>query len=157
STFGIGAARRWVFSKFQQYSAANENRLRPAYLTFTYNPATAGCSGSSSINKHADVLAVLPGSQTTNPSLIIIEGHIDSRNDDNCDVTGSAPGIGDNATGTALVMELARVMSKYTFRSTIVFAVVTGEEQGLIGSTALAKYLDANNVLIKAVNNNDVS
>lgn len=157
STFGIGAARRWVFSKFQQYSAANENRLRPAYLTFTYNPSSAGCSGTSSINKHADVLAVLPGSQTVNPSLIIIEGHIDSRNDDNCDVTGSAPGIGDNATGTALVMELARVMSKYTFRSTIVFAVVTGEEQGLIGSTALAKYLDANNVLIKAVNNNDVS
>jgi Zn-dependent M28 family amino/carboxypeptidase len=157
STFGIGAARRWVFSKFQQYSAANDNRLRPAYLTFTYNPSSAGCSGTSSISKHADVLAVLPGSQTANPSLIIIEGHFDSRNVSNCDVTGSAPGIGDNATGTALVMELARVMSKYTFRSTIVFAVVTGEEQGLIGSTALAKYLDANNVLIKAVNNNDVS
>jgi hypothetical protein len=82
---------------------------------------------------------------------------MDSRNVSNCDVTGSATGIGDNATGTAMVMELARVMSKYTFRSTIVFAVVTGEEQGLIGATALAKYLSNNNVLIKAVNNNDVS
>jgi len=102
-------------------------------------------------------MAVLPGSQTANPSLIIVEGHMDSRNADNCDVTGSAPGIGDNATGTALVMELARVLSKYTFRSTLVFVVLTGEEQGLIGSTALANYLDSKNVLIKAVNNNDVS
>jgi hypothetical protein len=157
TTFGIGAARRWVYSKFLQYSAANDNRLRPAYLTFTYSPSSAGCSGTSSISKHADVIAALPGSQTTNKSLIIIEAHIDSRNSNNCDVTNSAPGIGDNATGTALVLELARVLSKYTFRNTILFAVVTGEEQGLIGSTALAKYLQSNNVLIKAVNNNDVS
>jgi len=157
STFGIGAARRWVLSKFQQYSAANDDRLRSAYLTFTYNPSSASCGSTSSINKHADVIAVLPGSQTTNKSLIIIEAHMDSRNSSNCDVTGSAPGIGDNATGTALVLELARVMSKYTFRNTILFAVVTGEEQGLIGSTALANYLSNNNVLIKAVNNNDVS
>jgi hypothetical protein len=157
TTFGIGAARRWVLGKFQQYSAVNDNRLRSAYLTFNYDPASASCSGTSSISKHADVIAVLPGSQTVNKSLIIIEAHMDSRNVSNCDVTGSAPGIGDNATGTALVLELARVMSKYTFRSTILFAVVTGEEQGLIGAKALANYLSDNNVLIKAVNNNDVS
>lgn len=82
---------------------------------------------------------------------------MDSRNVSNCDDTTSAPGMGDNATGTALVMELARVMSKYTFRSTIVFSLNTGEEQGLVGATALAKYLKSNNVPIKAVNNNDVS
>ncbi|HEY4111647.1 M28 family peptidase [Puia sp.] len=157
TSFGIGAARRWVFSKFQQYSSANDSRLRPAYLTFNYAPSMAKCGGTSSIGKHADVIAVLPGSQTTERSLIIIEAHIDSRNVSNCDVTGSAPGIGDNATGTAMVIELARVMSKYTFRNTILFAVVTGEEQGLIGATALANYLSDNGVLIKAVNNNDVS
>jgi len=151
NTFGIGAARRWVLNKFQQYSAANENRLKPAYLTFTYS----GCS--SSMSKHADVIAALPGSQTTNKSILIIEAHMDSRNISTCDVTGSAAGIGDNATGTALLLELARVMSKYTFRNTILFSVNTGEEQGLIGATALANYLSANNVLIKAVNNNDVS
>lgn len=157
NTFGIGAARRWVLGKFQQYSAANDDRLRSAYLTFTYNPSSASCASTSSINKHADVIAVLPGSQTANKSLVIIEAHMDSRNSSNCDVTGSAPGIGDNATGTALVLELARVMSKYTFRNTILFSVNTGEEQGLIGATALANYLSDNNVLIKAVNNNDVS
>jgi hypothetical protein len=157
NTKGIGAARRWVFSKFLQYSAANEGRLKPAYLWFQYKPSSAGCSSTSSIALHSDVVAVLPGSQVANPSLVIVEGHMDSRNDNNCDVTGSAPGIGDNATGSALVMELARVLSKYTFRSTIVFVVLTGEEQGLIGSTALANFLDSANVHIKAVNNNDVS
>jgi hypothetical protein len=82
---------------------------------------------------------------------------MDSRNVNNCDITGSAPGIGDNATGTALVMELARVLSKYTFRNTLVFVANTGEEQGLIGAKALANYLHSKGVLLKAINNNDVS
>jgi hypothetical protein len=154
---GIGATRRWVYQKFQQYSAANQNRLRVSYLKFTYAPSTYGCTGDGSNSTQYNVMAVLPGSQTANKSIIIIEGHMDSRNVDNCDITGSAPGIGDNATGTALVMELARVLSKYTFRSTIVFSVNTGEEQGLIGAHALANYLQSQHVLIKAVNNNDVS
>ena len=158
STSGIGAARRWIYNRFQLYSQANENRLRVAYLKFTYPPsAYGGCTAPGSNPTHYNVLAVLPGSQTTNKSLIIIEAHMDSRNVSNCDATGSAPGMGDNATGTALVMELARVMSKYTFRNTILFAINTGEEQGLVGATALANYLQSKNVLIKAVNNNDVS
>jgi Peptidase family M28 len=157
STFGIGATRRWVYNKFLQYSQATGSRLQVGYLKFTYNPSSAGCTESPAIKTHYDVLAVLPGSQTTDNSLVIIEAHMDSRNSDNCDVSGSAPGIGDNATGTAMVLELARVMSKYTFRNTIVFAVNTGEEQGLIGANALAQYLSNQGVLIKAVNNDDVS
>jgi hypothetical protein len=154
---GIGAARRWVFNKFLQYSNNSENRLRAAYLQFNYSPSSAGCSATSSISRHYDIMAVLPGSQTADKSILVIEGHIDSRNSNNCDVTGNAFGIGDNATGSALVMELARVMSKYTFRNTIVFCVTTGEEQGTVGAQALADYLSNNNILIKAVNNNDVS
>src|ERR1700722_10941877 len=157
STTGIGATRRWVYQRLQQYSAANQNRLRVSYLKFTYAPSTYGCTGDGSNSTQYNVMAVLPGSQTTDKSLIIIEGHMDSRNANNCDITGSAPGIGDNATGTALVMELARVLSKYTFRNTIVFSINTGEEQGLIGAHALANYLQSQHVLIKAVNNNDVS
>jgi hypothetical protein len=157
NTTGIGAARRWVYQRFQQYSTANQNRLRVSYLKFTYAPSSYPCTGDGSNSTQYNVMAVLPGSQTTNKSLIIIEAQMDSRNDDNCDITGSAPGIGDNATGTALVMELARVLSKYTFRSTIVFSVNTGEEQGLIGAHALANYLKSQHILIKAVNNNDVS
>jgi hypothetical protein len=159
TTRGIGAARRWVYNSFFRYSAASDNRLRVSYLQFTYSPNTYGCPASDNdvISTHSNVIAVLPGSQTTNKSLIIVEGHMDSRNADNCDIAGNAFGIGDNATGTALVMEMARVLSKYTFRNTIVFSVNTGEEQGLIGAKAFANYLKSKSVLIKAVNNNDVS
>jgi hypothetical protein len=157
TTFGIGAARRWVYNKFVGYSQATGSRLQVGYLKFTYNPSSYPCTESPSIQTHYNVLAVLPGSQTADKSLIIIEAHMDSRNANNCDAAGSAPGIGDNATGTAMVLELARIMSQYTFRNTIVFSVNTGEEQGLIGAHALADYLKAQSVLIKAVNNNDVS
>ena len=160
ATRGIGAARRWVYNKFLEYSKAGGNRLQVSYLQFNYNPvhSTVGCPNSLSlITKHSNIMAVLPGSQTGNKSIIIVEGHIDSRNDSLCAVTTNAFGIGDNATGTALVMELARVMSRYTFKNTIIFSVNTGEEQGLIGAHALANYLDSLNIPIKAVNNNDVS
>jgi hypothetical protein len=155
-TRGIGAARRWVFNKFRQYSAANDNRLQVSYLQFAYSPASASCN-TSFPKRHSNIMAILPGSQTTSKGIILVEGHMDSRNDNNCDVTGNAFGIGDNATGTALVIELARVMSKYTFRNTIVFVVNTGEEQGKIGATATAIYLDSMNIRVKAVNNNDVA
>ncbi len=157
TTRGIGATRRWVYKKFMEYSAANQNRLRPAYLQFDYTASAAGCGATSSMNRHYNVLGVLPGTQTTDKSLIIIEAHIDSRNSNNCDITGNAFGIGDNATGSAMVMELARVMSKYSFKNTIVFSVNTGEEQGTIGGQAFADYLMNNNIPVKAVNNNDVS
>src|SRR5580704_13586883 len=89
ATTGIGAARRWVYNKFIQYSQAAGSRLQVGYLKFTYDPTSYPCTESPSIKTHYDVLAVLPGSQNTDKSLIIIEGHIDSRNVDNCDGTGS--------------------------------------------------------------------
>ena len=161
ATRGIGASRRWVYDKFLEYSKASGNRLQVSYLQFSYNPSphtSVGCPNSMPlITRHSNIMAVLPGSQTDNKSIIIVEGHIDSRNDSLCSVTTNAFGIGDNATGTALVMELARIMSRYTFKNTIIFSVNTGEEQGLIGAHALANYLDSLNIPIKAVNNNDVS
>jgi hypothetical protein len=149
ATRGIGAARRWVYSKFQQFSAQNENRLVPSYLQFD----TTICG----IPQHRNIFAVLPGSDTSDKSVIIIEGHIDSRCAGLCDTACVAKGIEDNASGTALVMELARAMSRYTFKHTIVFLVVIGEEQGLIGAEAFATYAKNNGVKIKAVLNNDVT
>ncbi|HMH22033.1 MAG TPA: M28 family peptidase [Puia sp.] len=150
-TRGIGAARRWAYNKFLQYSSVNENRLKVAYLQFDYTDC------SSPMTKHSNIMAVLPGSDPSDNGVILIEAHFDSRNADNCDVIGNAFGIGDNATGSAMVMELARVMSKYTFRNTLVFSLNTGEEQGTVGAQALADYMLAKNIPIKAVNNNDVS
>lgn len=145
---GIGAARRWVFDKFQQFSSQNENRLVVSYLQFDLNVCN--------ITQHRNVMAVLPGSDTSDKSIIIIEGHMDSRCAVLCDTACIAEGMEDNGSGTALVMELARVMSKYTFKNTIVFITTIGEEQGLVGAEAIADYAVAKGIKIKAVLNNDV-
>jgi hypothetical protein len=148
ATKGIGAARRWVFNKFQQFSSQNNNRLVVSYLQFD--------QGICSINQHRNVMAILPGSDLSDKSIIIIEAHIDSRCADVCDTACLAQGMEDNASGTGLVLELARVMSKYTFKNTIVFTTVIGEEQGLYGGQALAMYAQQKGIKIRAVLNNDV-
>lgn len=148
SNLGIGAARKWAFSKFNQFSQTNEQRLIPSYFEFQRDIC--------GVTSHRNVLAVLPGTDTSNHEVIIIEGHMDSRCSDECDVNCIAEGIEDNASGTALVLELARVMSRCTFNNTIVFMLTIGEEQGLYGADAFADYCNLNNIPIKAVFNNDV-
>ncbi|MDB4347361.1 M28 family peptidase [Bacteroidia bacterium] len=145
---GMGAARRWVHAKFGAFGVANENRLIPAYLQFDQDICGMG--------QHRNVLGVLPGSDTSSKEVIVIEGHLDSRCGTGCDINCKAEGVEDNATGTALVIELARVMSKYTYKNTIVFMATTGEEQGLLGANAFARYSFDQKIKIKAVLNNDV-
>lgn len=148
NTTGIGAARNWIEEKFQQYSARNENRLQTGFFQFDVNVCQ--------MNRHKNVVAILPGTDTSNKSFIIIEGHFDSRCESACDDTCDAPGMEDNGSGTALVMELARVMSAYSFPQTLVFMPTTGEEQGLYGAQAFSMFAQANNLQIEAVLNNDV-
>lgn len=151
NTRGIGAARRWVYGLFQQFNVEREGRLLPAYLQFDLD-SLSGCSAG----RFKNILAVLPGADTSDKSIVIVEGHMDSRCDDACDITCFASGADDNSSGTALVIELARVMSQYTFDHTIVFMVTVGEEQGLLGAGAMAEYAVNNAIPIKAVQNNDV-
>ncbi len=147
-TRGIGAARRWVYGKFQDFSAREGGRLLPAYLQFNM----AMCSQT----QHRNIMAVLPGTDTADKSIIVIEAHIDSRCAGLCDTACLAEGMEDNGSGTALVMELARVMSRYTYKQTIVFLVVIGEEQGLYGGKAFSDYCVQKGIKVKACLNNDV-
>lgn len=148
STRGIGAARRWIYSKLEQFSARNENRLIPSYLQFDQ----VICD----ISQHRNVFAVLPGTDLSDKSIVLVEAHMDSRCAGLCDTSCQAHGMEDNGSGTALVMELARVMSQYSFKSTIVFALVTSEEQNLNGSRAFALYCKQKDIAIRTVLNNDV-
>jgi hypothetical protein len=148
STTGIGAARNWILQKFNESSIASEGRLVTGFFQFDQNVCGMG--------KHKDVLAVLPGRDTTDPSSIIIEAHLDSRCADNCDIDCLAEGMEDNGSGVALVLELARIMSRFTFDHTIIFMTVTGEEQGLVGSNALAVYGVQEGLQFKTVLNNDI-
>lgn len=88
--------------------------------------------------------------------VIIIQGHIDSRASDNLDAISDAPGANDNASGSALVLEAARILSQRQYPTTIVYALLSGEEQGLYGGEILADYALAQGWIVKAVLNNDV-
>jgi Zn-dependent M28 family amino/carboxypeptidase len=122
--------------------------LIPSYFQFERNIC--------GVIQHRNIIAVLPGTDTTNHEVIVIEGHMDSRCENECDITCQAQGIEDNASGSALVLELARVMSKCTYKNTIVFMLTIGEEQGLYGADAFADYCNLNDIPVKAVFNNDV-
>ncbi len=145
---GIGAARRWVHQRFMQISAENGGRLVPSYLQFDQVICSMG--------QHRNIFAVLPGVDTTAKGVILIEAHIDSRCDVLCDINCPAHGMEDNGSGTALVIELARVMSKLALDRTVVFMATIGEEQGLYGADAFAKYAKQKGIPIVAVLNNDV-
>lgn len=154
TTTGIGAARRWIHSKFAEFSAANENRLLVGYLDFKYNPAPS-CPTFTHYD-HRNVFAILPGADSTLTDFLLVEAHMDSRCDQPCDTACYAPGLDDNGSGTALVMELARVMSAYTFDRTIVFTTTTGEELGLWGGEAWAFYIDSVGLDFGVCFNNDI-
>ncbi len=145
---GIGATRRWVRKKFLEYSSQNEDRLIVSYLNFVENIC--------GMSEHRNVLGVLPGLDTSRKDVLVIEGHMDSRCEGRCDTSCYAPGMDDNGSGTALVMEITRVLSQFAFDRTIIFTTVTGEEQGLNGGEAMAIYLDNLDIEVLACLNNDV-
>jgi hypothetical protein len=147
---GIGAARRWAEARFRAFSAA--------------------CDGCLTIIKPADVvtgprlpqptrveniLAIQPG--TSDPArIIIMSAHIDSRASDPLDATSDAPGANDDGSGTAAVIEAARVLSAHKFPASIVYALLSGEEQGLNGGKILADFARTHGWQVEAVLNNDI-
>ncbi|MFK8101389.1 MAG: M28 family peptidase [Saprospiraceae bacterium] len=148
TTTGIGAARVWAHQKFNAFNADNGDRLIVSYLQFDQ----AICE----MNRHKNILAVLPGVGPQHEEIILVEAHFDSRCKDLCDGDCQAHGMEDNGSGSALVLELSRVMSRYTFNRTIVFMLTIGEEQGLFGAAAFAEYCENKGVQIHAVLNNDI-
>jgi Zn-dependent M28 family amino/carboxypeptidase len=150
STRGIGAARRWVASEFAAMSKDCGGCL-------TVDTPSQSFTGKRvpQPTEVMDVLAIQRG--TTDPNrVIVISGHIDSRVTDVMDATADAPGANDDASGTAAVIEAARVLSKHKFPATLVFAVLSGEEQGLYGGKVLADYATAKGWQVEADLNNDI-
>ncbi|MCB9283520.1 MAG: M28 family peptidase [Lewinellaceae bacterium] len=148
TTTGIGAARRWVYEKFKDYSDFASDRLLVSYLQFDQSICGMG--------QHRNIFAILPGQGPQYQEVVLVEAHLDSRCADVCDINCLAEGMEDNGSGTALVLELARVMSLYTFNRSIVFLITIGEEQGLLGANAFAEYCYTKGVQLKAVLNNDI-
>jgi len=151
-TTGIGAARNWIKAEMERYAAASGGRMKVEFDTFT-QPA-GGRIDKPTVLKN--VLAILKGTDPNDSRIYMVSGHYDSRVNDIMNANSVEPGAVDDASGTALSMELARVMSKRSFPATIIFMTVAGEEQGLNGSTNVAKRAKAENWNIDAMLNNDI-
>jgi hypothetical protein len=150
---GIGAARNWVLSRFLSYAAASGGRLTALIDTTTY--AADGKRVTAPVNL-GNVVATLKGTDPQDSRIFIISGHLDSRRTDVMDGKADAPGANDDGSGSSAVLECARVMSRHSFPATVIFVTVSGEEQGLLGSTFMAKKAKDQGWKIEAVLNNDI-
>ncbi|MDP8993443.1 MAG: M20/M25/M40 family metallo-hydrolase [Pseudomonadota bacterium] len=149
-TRGIGAALRWTEAEFNRYSQACGGCLQVA----TPSEVVTG-RRIPTPTRVTNVVAIQRG--TTNPNrVILITGHIDSRVSDVMNATAEAPGANDDGSGTAAVIEAARVLSRHRFPATIVYAALSGEEQGLYGGKIMADYARARGWQVEANLNNDI-
>jgi hypothetical protein len=152
-TRGIGAARRWIKTEFDQVSKNCNNCLDVFYQKDFVTP-----EDGNRVPKEAwvvNVVAIQKGSKYPN-RFIIMSGDIDSRNSDAMNFTDDAPGANDNASGMAGTIEAARILSNYEFENSIIYVGLSGEEQGLFGGKGLAEYAQKNNWDIIGIFNNDM-
>jgi Peptidase family M28 len=154
---GVNAAADWIESEFKSISSACNNCLEVKRDTFTEPASTAPNARITKPTKISNVYAVLRGTDPAQAArMVLVTGHYDSRNSKNENTHDPAPGANDDASGVAVSLESARVLSKLKFPSTIVFVAVAGEEQGLNGSAHLAKLAREENWQLEAVLNNDI-
>ena len=149
-TRGIGAARRWAAAEFAKIGKACDGCITIKQLDRRFTGPRAP-NGVNVVN----VLGVQQGSGDPD-DVIIISAHIDSRVSDIADFTSDAPGANDDGSGVALVLEAARVLSKQKFAPTIIYAVLSGEEQGLWGGRLIAETARARGWRVRALLNNDI-
>jgi Zn-dependent M28 family amino/carboxypeptidase len=154
-TRGIGAARRWLFDEFTRISRECGGCLDVRYVEEVVPGSTAPGSRIPRDTRVVNVVAIQRG--RTDPNrYVIVQGHYDSRVSNAMDSTSDAPGANDNASGTAVALETARVLSKLQFDGSIAYAALAGEEQGLNGGEIFARYAKTNGWRIEGVLNNDI-
>ena len=141
---GIGASLNWTEGQFKSFGLET---VRPCEIMTNQRVPTP--------TRICDMVAVQRGTERPN-DVVIIQGHIDSRVTDVMNFTSDAPGANDDGSGTAAVIEAARILSRHRFPATIVYAALSGEEQGLMGGKVLANYAKAQGWNVVAVLNNDI-
>ena len=153
ATRGIGAARRWVYDEFRRISAQCGGCLEVTYVSdIIRGDSTTRIRNDVNI---VNVVAILRG--RTDPNrYVLLSGDIDSRVSNVMDATSENPGANDNATGVAATLEAARVLSRHRPDASIVFAALSGEEQGLYGGGIVARFAKQQGWRLEAVINNDM-
>jgi len=163
---GIGAARRWIYAEFKSYSP----RLEVTYNTYRLKKIEGRNSRVPEDVDLYNVVAVLPGKGNASQR-ILITAHYDTivlLGDTGANANGGAetpvhpdvntysPGVNDDGSGIACVLELARILSQFEFQKTLVFVAFSGEEEGSLGSTLFSAKMRAERQKIEAVLNNDI-
>lgn len=149
---GIGAARNWVLSRFNEFARASNGRMTAFIDTTTLQKSRR----VDTLTVMGNVVATLKGSDANDDRIFIISGHLDNMRSNVMDRAGDAPGANDDASGVAAVMECARIMGQHSFPATVIFVAVSGEEQGLLGAEFMAEKAKRQNWNIEAVLNNDI-
>ncbi|HVT56853.1 MAG TPA: M28 family metallopeptidase [Thermoanaerobaculia bacterium] len=150
---GIGCGRDRVIARFQAISRAAGGRLQVVIDGFEASSERTGGKPAHLEN----VLAILPGSDPQlERTVFLVSGHVDSIPSAVMDPTLDAPGADDDASGVAVAVECARLLAAGSYRATLLFAAVSGEEQGLLGGTRLRDYLKANHYTIGGYLDNDI-
>ena len=150
---GIGAARDWLFLQFQKIAAASGGRMSVEKQTFEQAKGDRIPTPTMITN----VVATLKGTRPESVArTYVVSGHYDSMCGSAVDAKCDAPGANDDASGTAVILEMARAMAPHQFEATIVFMAVAGEEQGLYGATYFAEQAKQKDVEIEAMFTNDI-
>ncbi|KAI4631012.1 hypothetical protein J4E83_002539 [Alternaria metachromatica] len=151
STRGVDAARDWVASEMRKYAADSNGTM-----TVEVQSYLQGIASRIPFPVYiSNVLATAKGSETPD-RVYVMTGHIDSRVTDVLNYDADSPGANDDASGVAIAMEIARVLAKHQPKSTIVLGAVSGEEQGLYGSTYLAQTLKNSSTNVEGMLNCDI-
>jgi len=151
SSRGIGAARRFIEAELRAIGDACGGCLQVRLIRQTWSGERRIPEPTEVVN----VVAIQRGSDDPG-RYVLMSGDIDSRVSDVMDASQDAPGANGNASGTAGVLEAARVLSQYRFRGSIVYAALSGEEQGLFGGKTVARVAEEEGWRLEAVLNNDM-
>jgi hypothetical protein len=154
---GVTASATWLRGQYEQISKECDGCLEVKVDTFTEPPQTGPNPRITQPTTITNVYAILRGADPAQAKrMYLVTGHYDSRESDTMNTHGAAPGANDDASGVAVSLECARILSQLRFPATIVFATVAGEEQGLNGSAHLAKLAKSENWELAGVLNNDI-
>ncbi len=149
---GVFAARGWIAGQFGAIARTTHGRMTVAYDTYVQHPDGRTVTRDVTISS---VIATLRGDESDTRAYVM-SSHFDSRNTDNADGSGDAPGADDNGSGTAAVLEAARVLAPLHLHATIIFATFDAEEQGLFGSAHFAQALKTAGTDVQGDLNNDI-